>query len=141
VLLALHCGTLAAADVDDAMQAGHSVLIFCCSKAQCEIVAKHIARLITIPERPRPPNHATAGGATDTRAETEVAAATARASLASELARLTARPGSALKEVVSRGVAFHHAGLTAEERELVEKAYCQGVYCHIQLLPGSCLHC
>jgi replicative superfamily II helicase len=35
-------------------QAGHSVLIFCASKNWCEITAKHIAKMLSIPERSTP---------------------------------------------------------------------------------------
>lgn len=46
-------------------QAGHSVLIFCGTKAHCEKVAKHIAKRIQVPERARPATAAAAAEAGD----------------------------------------------------------------------------
>lgn len=49
-----------------------------------------------------------------------------RAQLLSELTRITAKPDETLKVVMPKGVAFHHSGLQAEERQLVERAFCSG---------------
>jgi hypothetical protein len=45
-----------------------------------------------------------------------------------------------LRDVVARGVAFHHAGLTADERELVERAYWSGGAhdMHVHSAIGTC---
>lgn len=107
------------------VQAGHSVLIFCGSKAHCEKVAKHIAKHITVPERAKPATAAGGNAATDD----EAAAGTGdipRAQLPTELTRVAAKPDEALKQVLPAGVAYHHSGLTMDERQLVERAFCSG---------------
>ncbi|KAF6260745.1 hypothetical protein COO60DRAFT_857019 [Scenedesmus sp. NREL 46B-D3] len=104
----------------ETVQAGHSVLVFCASKNWCEITAKHIAKMLTIPERSKPKSAqpVTPG---------EAAGLSAREGVVAELARNGAhRQEYVLKDVVAKGVAFHHAGLTADERELVERAYLSG---------------
>lgn len=93
---------------------GHSVLVFCATKANTENVAKLIARLVAVPERAAP------GG--------QMAATTAitREALVAEFRRLPGGADSVLAEVAARGVAFHHSGLTAEEKELIETGYKAG---------------
>lgn len=44
---------------------------------------------------------------------------------------------SPLAAAVSAGLAFHHAGLTAEERDIVESCYRKGI---ISVLAGSYIH-
>lgn len=57
----------------------------------------------------------------------EAAGLSPREGIVAELARNSAhRQEYVLKDVVGKGVAFHHAGLTADERELVERAYWSG---------------
>jgi replicative superfamily II helicase len=52
-----------------------------------------------------------------------------REGIVAELARNGShRQEYVLKDVVAKGVAFHHAGLTADERELVERAYWSGTW-------------
>jgi DNA polymerase theta len=57
----------------------------------------------------------------------EAAGLSPREGIVAELARNGShRQEYVLKDVVAKGVAFHHAGLTADERELVERAYWSG---------------
>jgi hypothetical protein len=59
----------------------------------------------------------------------EAAGLSPREGIVAELARNGShRQEYVLKDVVAKGVAFHHAGLTADERELVERAYWSGVW-------------
>jgi replicative superfamily II helicase len=54
------------------------------------------------------------------------------------LASLQALPGGfegALSQTILQGVAFHHAGLTSEERETVAEAYDQGV---LRVMVATC---
>ena len=98
------------------------MLIFCCSKVQCEVTAKFIAKLLTVPERSNPRASAqedpeTPGGVPSS----------ARAAVVAELSKYKGSDGSAaLKEVVARGAAWHHSGLNGDQRELVEKAFGSG---------------
>ena len=105
------------------------MLIFCGTKKWCEETAKHIARHVTVPERSRP-TAAAAGAADGEEAPPEDVP---RAQLLSELTRVTAKPDDVLKEVLPAGVAYHHSGLTGEERLLVERAFCSGRHCMFAL--------
>ncbi|DBA82952.1 TPA: hypothetical protein ACH3X1_006731 [Trebouxia sp. C0004] len=104
------CALLAQATLDQ----GHSVLIFCCSKQLCQVVAKQMATRLTVPERKLVPMSSTA--------TTQIG----RAGLVEELKCIPGAPDPVLLETLPMGVAFHHAGLTSEERELVENAYRTG---------------
>lgn len=105
------------------LQAGHSVLIFCGTKRWCEDTARQLAKHITVPERSMPT--AAAGGSAG-RDEEEPSGHVPRAELLTELTRAVAKPDEVLKEVLPAGVAFHHSGLTGEEKLLVERAFCSG---------------
>jgi len=104
-------------------QAGHSVLIFCGTKRWCEDTARQIAKHITVPERAMP-GAAAGGGAGDD--EDDPSGHVPRAQLLTELTRAVAKPDEVLKEVLPAGVAFHHSGLTGDEKLLVERAFCSG---------------
>lgn len=118
---------------NETVQAGHSVLIFCCSKNQCEVVAKQMAKLVVIRERTSPKSaQPTTPG--------EAAGMSAREGIVAELARYQGRNADyPLKDCVSKGVAFHHAGLTADERELVERAYWSGARAEAALGTVQCM--
>lgn len=128
------------------VQAGHSVLIFCCSKVQCEVTAKYIAKILTIPERqthmPAPQQDSdTPGGVPSS----------ARMAIVAELSRYKGSDsGGALRDVVAQGAAWHHSGLNGDQRELVEKAFLSGmpisvavfVNLHLTLGPWyQLMHC
>eukprot|EP00210_Caulerpa_lentillifera_P002913 g2781.t1 len=100
-----HIACLAKETVDD----GHSVLIFCCSKRACENCAQQISTLLTVPFQPKS------------------ATGINRDSIVLELRSLSSGCHPVLAEVIPKGVAFHHAGLSSEERALVELAYKSGV--------------
>lgn len=101
-----------AALCNETVQAGHSVLVFCASKQQCEVAAKLVAKLLTIPER-------------TTKAGAAMSPGVGRREwVAEELKRLQAGAESkVLGQLMACGVAYHHAGLTNEERVMVETAY------------------
>ncbi|KAI5847703.1 P-loop containing nucleoside triphosphate hydrolase protein [Morchella snyderi] len=84
---------------------GNGVLVFCESRKRCE----DLARLLK-PFMPRP------------NAETN----RKRSEVLNDLEATTAGMDMVLKETISSGVAFHHAGLTSEEKDLIAGAYDQG---------------
>ena len=86
---------------------GHSVLIFCCSKKACVLCAEHISKLMTIPVR-------------------NMKGSRRRSSLTRELGHTSGEYQQKLAELIPQGIAFHHAGLSSEERRLVETAYRSG---------------
>ena len=101
--LALLCG--------ETVQEGHSVLVFCASKAWCERAAKAVAGLLTVPERTTKFGAAMSPGMGT------------REWVVSELKRVAGGKETPLTKLVAAGVGYHHGGLNMEERELVETAY------------------
>ncbi|GIL88385.1 hypothetical protein Vretifemale_16356, partial [Volvox reticuliferus] len=90
--------------------------------------AEHIARMLQIVQRDPPPVTA-AGRGPDGDGDGDVDGASsprgARDAYVAELRRLSGAD-PALADLVARGVAYHHAGLSNEERDLVELAYKAG---------------
>lgn len=99
----------------------HSVLLFCPSKKWCEKVADIIARefynLHHQPERLVKPSEFPPVNL-DQKSLLEVM---------DQLKRSPSGLDSVLKNTVPWGVAFHHAGLTFEERDIIEGAFRQGL--------------
>ncbi|KAG6391261.1 hypothetical protein SASPL_149014 [Salvia splendens] len=97
---------------NEVVQEGHSVLIFCSSRKGCESTAKHIAKYLK-------------GFCVNPRGEQgepfDVAFAI------DSLRRSPAGLDPVLNETLPFGVAYHHAGLTVEERETVEMCYRKGL--------------
>ncbi|AQK40089.1 Helicase and polymerase-containing protein TEBICHI [Zea mays] len=91
---------------------GHSVLLFCSSRKGCESTARHVAKFLKLPSV----------GTTDVSSEFSDAAAAIEA-----LRRCPAGLDPILGETLPFGVAYHHAGLTVEEREIVESCYRKGL--------------
>eukprot|EP00873_Tetraselmis_striata_P036620 jgi/Tetstr1/456884/TSEL_043555.t1 len=102
--------------VAEVVAEGHSVLVFCQSRQQCQSCATRMAA--ALPEvvwgahgRPWPPAQAEQ----------------LRAALCERLVEATeGSPDPELTTALRSGIAYHHAGLTAEEREIVEDGYRQG---------------
>lgn len=100
-----HLGQLVRETVADS----GSVLVFCASKNGCELTAAQLARRVDVPEVPR-----------STQSDSYVGRAEA-------VERLRHMQGAQrLVDAVARGVAWHHSGLTRDEREVVEAAYRSG---------------
>ncbi|WIA38253.1 hypothetical protein OEZ86_001594 [Tetradesmus obliquus] len=132
----------------ETVQEGHSVLIFCGTKARCKDTACLIAQSLQVPERTAPAGAAAAAAAAahddaftpatgpqhtqHTAAAAAVAAAatfgkTARQRLAEKLASPVFRSVSLqLRALLLQGVAWHNTDLSHEERLLVEEAYSSG---------------
>ncbi|CAN6911688.1 unnamed protein product [Brassica oleracea] len=97
---------------NEIVQEGNSVLIFCSSRKGCESTAKHIAKLIK-------------KVLIDVDGEnSEFMDIT---SAIDALQRSPSGVDPVLEETLPSGVAYHHAGLTVEEREIVETCYRKGL--------------
>ncbi|XP_021894934.1 helicase and polymerase-containing protein TEBICHI-like isoform X2 [Carica papaya] len=98
---------------NEVVQEGHSVLIFCSSRKGCESTARHVAKFITkfsVSFRENNSDFVDIASAIDA------------------LKRSPAGVDPILEETLPFGVAYHHAGLTVEEREIVESCYRRGLY-------------
>lgn len=110
-----------------------SVIVFCASRQQCVDTAIGLVRYLqrtatACTEGPPPPHDGIANASTAGRPLPVLGSLSPRATmslkvLADELQGMSHGDASLLMEVVPWGVAFHHGGLLAEERELIEGAY------------------
>ncbi|XP_031265968.1 helicase and polymerase-containing protein TEBICHI isoform X2 [Pistacia vera] len=97
---------------NEVVQEGHSVLIFCSSRKGCESTARHVSKFLkkcSISVHSRDGEFADITSAIDA------------------LRRCPAGVDPILEETLPSGVAYHHAGLTVEEREIVETCYRKGL--------------
>ncbi|XP_061687018.1 DNA polymerase theta isoform X2 [Syngnathoides biaculeatus] len=102
----------------ETVREGHSVLLFCPSKNWCEKLADGIAREFYNLRRPE----------REGKSEPQ-AVRLDQEGLVDVLAQLSRTPAGLdpiLGRTVPWGVAFHHAGLTFEERDVLEAAFRQG---------------
>lgn len=105
----------------DSVLNGHSTLIFCESKRECEIMSVNLAEQIRL----------VGSRIQDANAKHVELAEKMRASLSevklkdvlNKLKNCPAGIDSELYKPLSFGVAFHHAGLTSEEREIIEDGF------------------
>ncbi|XP_038985040.1 helicase and polymerase-containing protein TEBICHI isoform X5 [Phoenix dactylifera] len=98
---------------NEVVQEGHSVLLFCSSRKGCESTARHVSRFL---------KKFSAGGHEVVDCEFNDASSAIGA-----LRRCPAGLDPILEETLPSGVAYHHAGLTVEEREIVETCYRKGL--------------
>ncbi|KAI1808295.1 P-loop containing nucleoside triphosphate hydrolase protein [Daldinia bambusicola] len=98
-------------------RSGYGALVFCNSRHGCESDARLISRTL---------------GDTSQLASAIIEA---RLDLLADLRSLSTGLDPCLAETVPSGVAFHHAGLTTEERELIASAYDKGV---LKVLVATC---
>ncbi|KAB2049862.1 hypothetical protein ES319_A13G206700v1 [Gossypium barbadense] len=96
---------------NEVVQEGHSVLIFCSTRKGCESTAKHVAKFLK-------KFSVTAHG--DNSEFIDITSAI------DALRRCPAGLDPVLEETLPSGVAYHHAGLTVEEREVIETCYRRG---------------
>nr|CAD1822289.1 unnamed protein product [Ananas comosus var. bracteatus] len=97
---------------NEVVQQGHSVLLFCSSRKGCEMTARHVSRFLK----------KFSVGMSGADSEFSDASSTIEA-----LRRCPAGLDPILAETLPLGVAYHHAGLTVEEREIVETCYRKGL--------------
>ena len=96
---------------------GHSVLIFCPTKHWCETLAQQVAGMFF-----KLGQQDTAIG----RSLREELSSEAIMETLEQLKRSPAGLDDVLRSTVSFGVAFHHAGLTMDERDVIEGAFRSG---------------
>ncbi|KAL6715842.1 hypothetical protein ACLMJK_006803 [Lecanora helva] len=92
---------------------GYGALVFCSGRQGCQSTALLISE--AMPER----------------VGDDLQKLERRKDVISDLRSLAVGLDETLGKTVLRGVAFHHAGLTAEEREIVAEAYDKGIICVI----------
>ncbi|KAK4447536.1 DNA polymerase theta [Podospora aff. communis PSN243] len=93
---------------NETVRAGYGALVFSSSRAGCESDAVLISRALP------------------TFQEASPAIQEGRADLLSDLRSLSTGLDPKLEQTIPSGAAFHHAGLTTEERELIARAYDAG---------------
>eukprot|EP01012_Entosiphon_sulcatum_P052582 TRINITY_DN7226_c0_g1_i3.p1 TRINITY_DN7226_c0_g1~~TRINITY_DN7226_c0_g1_i3.p1 ORF type:complete len:1840 (+),score=235.77 TRINITY_DN7226_c0_g1_i3:85-5604(+) len=91
---------------NEVVQQRNSVLVFCATKRQCETVATFLSKNLIRPAD-----------------SDDACTSTARARILAQLRAVPSGIDPVLEETVLHGVAYHHAGLTMEEREVVERGY------------------
>ncbi|KAG1335104.1 putative DNA-directed DNA polymerase [Cocos nucifera] len=97
---------------NEVVQEGHSVLLFCSSRKGCESTARHVSRFLK--------KFSVGGHEVDCEFNDASSAIEA-------LRRCPAGLDPILEETLPSGVAYHHAGLTVEERDIVETCYRKGL--------------
>ncbi|KAM4794649.1 DNA polymerase theta [Rhinophrynus dorsalis] len=104
---------------------GHSILLFCPSKNWCEKLADTIAReFYNLYHRAL--QHTEGAGGTDTCTSPVVIDKDGIQDVVDQLKRSPAGLDTVLGRTVPWAVAFHHAGLTFDERDIIEGAFRQG---------------
>ncbi|KAK3585671.1 hypothetical protein CHS0354_020237 [Potamilus streckersoni] len=113
----------------ETLRENHSILIFCPTKNWCEKLAETIAReFYNMMKNPVPP-----GSNQDTgfvKASNLLVLPIDRGSLLDVVEQLKRSPvglDPVLRKTIPYGVAYHHAGLTFDERDIVEGAFRQGI--------------
>lgn len=96
---------------------GASVIVFCPSKDWCESLALHIAESIYKLGK----SQTAVGG----KIRTEIKMSSVE-NVKSHLKQSQAGLDAILEKTISYGVAFHHAGLTFDEREIIENSFSNG---------------
>lgn len=111
----------------------HSVLIFCPTKQWCEKLAKNIAdsfKLLLMTDNVEEVDVNVEDRNTNVRTtentRTGFLDANSIAEVIEQLRRSPVGLDKTLADVVSSGVSFHHAGLTFDERDIVEGAFKRG---------------
>uniref|UniRef100_A0A803LBW8 Helicase and polymerase-containing protein TEBICHI n=1 Tax=Chenopodium quinoa TaxID=63459 RepID=A0A803LBW8_CHEQI len=97
---------------NEVVQDGHSVLIFCSSRKGCESTAKHISLYLK---------------KFSAKIQEESSEFNDVLSAIDSLRRCPVGLDPVLEETLPSGVAYHHAGLTVEERDIVETCYRKGL--------------
>ncbi|KAI0400331.1 P-loop containing nucleoside triphosphate hydrolase protein [Xylaria palmicola] len=102
---------------NETARSGYGVIVFCSSRQGCESDARLISRVL--PQA----------------SEVDPTILERRSDLLGDLRSLPTELDSTLAETVLAGVAFHHAGMTSEERDLISTAYDSGV---LKVVVATC---
>ncbi|KAH7417138.1 DEAD/DEAH box helicase [Cadophora sp. MPI-SDFR-AT-0126] len=102
---------------NETARSGYGALVFCSSRTGCERDAELISMAL-----PQP-------------AEVNPLTMDRRTELLNDLRSTNSGLDQVLEKTVPVGVAFHHAGLTTEERDLIATAYDQGI---IKVIVATC---
>ncbi|XP_017263452.1 DNA polymerase theta [Kryptolebias marmoratus] len=105
----------------ETVREGHSVLLFCPSKNWCEKLADIIAREFFNLRQNGP------GGQGEARPQPVALDQEGLLDVMAQLRQTPAGLDPTLQRTVPWGVAFHHAGLTFDERDVLEGAFRQGL--------------
>lgn len=108
----------------DSIVRGHSVLVFCESKRECELMAANLAEQIRLTG-----NRLKSSLPHQVELSRNLRDNLSKAKILDVMEKLKKCPAGADKELLkslSFGVAFHHAGLTTEEREIIEDGFKAG---------------
>ena len=108
---------------EETVSDGHSVLIFCPTKQWCETLAGAIARAPFLQNTSAPPTDEDKKN----RKDKFLLKSGALLGVLEQLRKTQVGMDGILEKTVPNGVAFHHAGLTFDEREIVEGAFRQGI--------------
>lgn len=98
----------------EALSIGNSVLVFCPSKMKCEVACSLLTKSLPWRSAP-PPSQEVHHHRLQLRAELELCSCNTGTGLDKNLA-----------DGLLVGIAFHHSGLTTEERDIVERGYRSG---------------
>eukprot|EP00929_Paragymnodinium_shiwhaense_P102803 TRINITY_DN66034_c0_g1_i2.p1 TRINITY_DN66034_c0_g1~~TRINITY_DN66034_c0_g1_i2.p1 ORF type:complete len:2071 (-),score=351.10 TRINITY_DN66034_c0_g1_i2:81-6293(-) len=101
----------------EATREGHSVLVFCASKVKCEKMARFLADAL-----PKSPQESVAQHTDGTESVLDK-----RSKLVEDMNRAPCGIDGTLQHTLTRGICFHHSGLTTEERAHLERSYCEGI--------------
>lgn len=108
---------------------GHSVLVFCPTKNWCEklaeTIARHFAEIGNLALQEGNHNTVQGGGFVKASALLTFDYAALK-EVMEQLKRTQVGLDAVLSRMVPNGVAFHHAGLTFDERDIIEGAFRQG---------------
>ncbi|XP_078170110.1 helicase and polymerase-containing protein TEBICHI-like [Carex rostrata] len=98
---------------NEVVEQGHSVLLFCSSRKGCESTARHVSKFLV--------KFSARSGEQNESDISDIGTAI------DALKQCPAGLDPVLEETLPCGVAYHHAGLTIEERDFVETCYRKGL--------------
>jgi len=105
--------------VQETVDEGFSVLVFCATRGASEATATLLSQLLKVPERHIKVKRDTLTSIASKYGLKQVY----RASIAAEIGRLSSSHSQKLSTLVASGVGYHHAGMEPDDKELIELAF------------------